>query len=158
MWLCEVRKILILFLFLSLSIRYIILIPWLLPLQRLRPKNPQFVILIKIVLLAIRGSLTACLFLWCVHYIKIFMIMSFFHLCALNSVYERFFLDLKFEIFPLEFIKKQDLGFSCIQGWKISIFKSWKYQWRFPLVQAMIQCTTLKSFFVFKCLQFGTLY
>ena len=40
------------------------------------------------------------IFLWCVHYIKIFLFMSSIHLCPLNSVwwkFLRFFLHLKFD-------------------------------------------------------------
>ena len=51
----------------------------------------------------LQGPYMHVYFLWCVHYIKIFLFMSFFHFCVLNSVlwkFLRFFLDVKFDIFP----------------------------------------------------------
>ena len=36
--------------------------------------------------------------------------------------FRRFFLDLKFAIFPLDNLKNQNLGFACIQGGKILKF------------------------------------
>ena len=51
----------------------------------------------------IKGLYLHAYFLWCIHYVKIFIFMSFFHLFALNSVFWeflRYFLDLKFDIFP----------------------------------------------------------
>ena len=68
----------------------------------------------KIISKCIRVLLIACLFLWCLHYIKIFLFMFFFHLCGLNSVFWKvyeFFLIWGLIFFPLEFMKSQDIFF-----------------------------------------------
>ena len=76
-----------------------------------------------------RGSLYACLFFIMCDYIKIFLFMSFFHFCVKQCFMKVFIIFSWFEvwyIFPLKTWKQQDLGFACIQGEKMSIFKSRK--------------------------------
>ena len=107
----------------------------------------------------IRGSLFACLFFYDVyiHYIKIFLFMSFFH-------YERFydfFLDLKFDIFSLECMKTIRSWF-CLnsrgKNFKVQIKKNrWKFTF-IPIIfystyyfdkrHDMKQCTTFKNHFL----------
>ena len=68
-------------------------------------------------------------FLWYVHYIQIFFFISFFYLCALNSVLWKFlrsFLDLKFEMFSPWNMKTTRSWFCMYSRGKMSIFKSRK--------------------------------
>ena len=56
--------------------------------------------------------------------LKIFLFMSFFHLCALNSVLsKKKSLFLVWYISTLNTWKQQDPGFACIQGGKFQIKK-----------------------------------
>ena len=104
------------------------------------------------------------IYLWCVHYIKIFLFMSLFHLCPLSSVlwkFLQFFLHLKFDNSPLNTWKQRDLDFACFQGGKTSKFKSRKNGLKSTFSPIffnrtyyhgkrhdMKQCTTLKNHFL----------
>ena len=105
-------------------------------------------------------------FLWCVHYIKIFLFMSFFHLCALNCVllkFLQFFTDMKFDIFP-PWIHENNkiLVLHEFQGEKHRSLNQEKNRWKFTFKiksyffnrtyyfgkrHDMKQCTTFKNHF-----------
>ena len=105
------------------------------------------------------------IFLWCLHYIKIFLFMSSIHLCPFTQCFMKVFtIFSSFEVWyisPLNTWKQQDLGFACFQGGKTSKFKSRKNRLKstfshiffyrtyyFGKRHDMKQCTTFKNHFL----------
>ena len=123
-------------------------------------------------LLAIECPYLHAYFLWCIHYIKIFLFVYSFHLCALNSVlwkFLQFFLIWNLIYLPLKYMKTASSWF-----WTYSRGRNFKFQIKKIGENSLLglfffyrtyyfgkrrhdmkQCTTFK--FKKKHLQFGTL-
>ena len=99
-------------------------------------------------------------YLCCVHYIKIFLFMSVFHLCALKSVLWKFlwfFHDLKFNIFPT-LIHENNKILHVFKGKKCQTSNQEKSPISFYRIYYFCKMYNFQKYFFDKFLQFGTLW